>query len=93
MKTREHPLRLIHSNYADLAVPARSSGQRITVCSIVLALALLAVVNWVKPDQAAGHGTVASEPTESPNPSTEFVYFPGQYVNQATEPSEHIQAF
>ncbi len=38
-------------------------------------------------DAAAHSVSPAPEPTEG------FVYFPSQYVNQATEVEEHIQAF
>ena len=35
----------------------------------------------------------ASEQIPTPATSDDFTYFPSQYVNQATGPSEHIQAF
>jgi hypothetical protein len=35
----------------------------------------------------------ASEKIVAPATSADFVYFPSQYVNKATEPSEHIQGF
>ena len=35
----------------------------------------------------------ASENTAASGVSEDFVYFPSQYVNKATEPSEPIQGF
>jgi len=35
----------------------------------------------------------AEDTAPAPQTSTGFSYFPAQYVNQATEASEHIQAF
>ena len=35
----------------------------------------------------------AGEKLHAPATSADFAYFPGQYINKATEPSEHIQAF
>ena len=35
----------------------------------------------------------AGEPAVAPAASEDFVYFPNQYVNKGTEPTEHIQAY
>ena len=35
----------------------------------------------------------AGETESSSQTGSEFVYFPSQYINQATEPSEHVHAF
>jgi len=60
---------------------------------VVLAVALVTAAHWVKSGQADSQSNTSARPAEDPNASTEFVYFPGQYVNQATEPTEHLQAF
>lgn len=93
MKTHQQRFSVIHSNNADPTVPARNSGYRIAALAVVLAVTLLAAPNWVKPDQTGSQSGAAAKPAEDPNASTEFVYFPGQYVNQATESTEHVQAF
>lgn len=93
MKTHQQRFSVIHSNNADPAVPARNTGLRITALVVVLAVALLAAANWVKSDQADNQSSSSVRPADDPNSSSDFVYFPGQYVNQATEPTEHIQAF
>jgi hypothetical protein len=37
--------------------------------------------------------TVVHSATPAPGPTEEVVYFPSQYINQATKIEEHIQAF
>jgi hypothetical protein len=62
------------------------------VAVIFAALLLGAAVGRALPTKpeavaAAQSGSTAPQPTET------FVYFPSQYVNQATEREEHIQAY
>jgi hypothetical protein len=38
-------------------------------------------------------GAVAQSPSPTPASTETFVYFPSQYVNQATAVEEHIQAY
>lgn len=74
-------------------IPRRSVGDRITALVIVLVLVSLAAASGMKLDLAGSQSSAAPRTAENPNASAEFVYFPGQYVNQASEPTEHIQAF
>ena len=66
---------------------------RISVVVIVFALLALAVTGQLMLDVAGDQGSAAPQTTENPNTSAEFVYFPGQYENQASEATQHIQAF
>jgi hypothetical protein len=89
---------LCHSTGKSNVIPlilARKPGIR-TVGLVVIVLALLSLVAaaGMRSDSAGTQGGTALQAAVTPGiPGTEFVYFPGQYVNQATEPSEHIQAF
>ncbi len=74
-------------------IPARNAGHRIIALVVVLALASLAAAYGMRSDLAGSQSSMPIQATENPNASTESVYFPAQYVNQATEPTEHIQAF
>ena len=69
----------------------RNVGHRVGTVVLVLALMLLAAAN-VKPDLADGPGSAAPV-AGNPNAAADFVYFPGQYVINASEPTEHIQSF
>ena len=66
-----------------------TSYRKIAVLTIVAAVA--AVVFGIA--TLTSEQLTAGETESSSHPSSGFVYFPGQHVNQATEPSEHIQAF
>lgn len=74
-------------------LPTRKVSHRITALVIALAVISLAAATGTRPDAAGSQDSTALETAANPNASTAFVYFPGQYVNQATEPSEHIEAF
>ena len=71
--------------------PARGRGIGVAAVAVVIVLLGAAVGGSLSPksgtDAPAQHVALAPEPTQ------EFVYFPAQYVNQATEVEEHIQAF
>jgi hypothetical protein len=66
-------------------------GCRTTALAIALALVLLAF--GTKLDLAGSRSSAAPWTAETPYAIREPVYFPGQYVNQASEPAQHIQAF
>ena len=74
-------------------ISRRSAGYRITVLATVIALVSLVVASATGFNLFGGQITPDRQAAENPDPRTEFVYFPGQYVNQATEPSENIQGF
>lgn len=87
------PSRLIRDTNVIPLIPTRSAGDRITALVIVLVLVSLAAATGMKLDLAGSQSSAAPRMAENPNASAEFVYFPGQYMNQASEPTEHIQAF
>lgn len=74
-------------------IPTSKAGHRITALVIVLAVVSLAAASGTRPGVAGSQNSAALEMAVNPNASAGFVYFPGQYVNQATEAAEHIQAF
>jgi hypothetical protein len=95
--SKEHSS-LCHSMGKSNVIPlilARKPGLRtVGLVAIVVALLSLVAAAGMRADSAGTQGGTAPQPAAAPGtPGTEFVYFPGQYVNQATEPSEHIQAF
>ena len=73
--------------------PTRTAKARTIALVIVLALVSLAAASGIKPDFGGGGAKQTPLTTETAVTGPGAVYFPGQYVNQATEPSEHIQAF
>ena len=67
---------------------------RRTSLFILLAAALLAAATWIPsraPIMQELPASIAN--AEAPGAGEAFHYYPGQYVNQASEASEHIQAF
>ena len=74
-------------------ISTRSAGYRIAVLATVIALVSLVVASGTNFNLSGGQITPDLQAAENADPRTESVYFPGQYVNQATEPSEHIPAF
>ena len=74
-------------------IPTRNARLRIAALAIVLALVSLAAASGMRTDWAGSQGGPVVQPPETASASVEFVYFPGQYQNQATEQTEHIQSF
>jgi hypothetical protein len=64
----------------------------VSMAVIVAALLLGAAVGRVLPTTAAT-GATAQSAAPASQATEPFVYFPSQYVNQATEVEEHIQAY
>ena len=66
-----------------------TSYRKIAVLTIVAAVAavVLGITTLTSEQLTAG------ETESSPQTGSDFVYFPSQYINQATEPSEHPHAF
>jgi hypothetical protein len=62
---------------------------KIAVLTLVAAVAAVVLgITTLTSEQLTAGETESSSQTGS-----EFVYFPSQYINQATEPSEHVHAF
>ena len=74
-------------------IPARKAGRRTPVLAIALALVSLATACGMKVDSADRQSGAAIRSAGEAAVDPGFVYFPAQYVNQATEPSEHIEAY
>jgi hypothetical protein len=87
------PSRFSRSSNVIASVPARSTGCRIIGLVAALALVSLAAACGMADSAVSQDGTALQTAATPSTPDSGFVYFPGQYVNHATEPSEHIQAF
>ena len=74
-------------------IPTRKVSHRVIALVIVIAVLSLAAASGTRPDVAGSQNSTAVETAANPNARTEFVYFPGQYVNQGTELSEPIATF
>lgn len=92
-KTQQNHVTVVRAKDGEPAVPARNMGHRIAALAVVLAVALFAAANWPKSNQPDSPSNPSPTLAEDPDSSAGFIYFPAQYVNQATEPTEHIQAF
>jgi len=73
--------------------PSYHIRYRISTWVIVAALVVLAAAAGFQSGPAGSQSGAIPQTAENPNAGAEFVYFPGQFLNQASEPSEHIQAF
>jgi hypothetical protein len=93
MDLRQH-IRVI-SSAPDEAVAGRiKRPQRVLsmVAVVMVALLLGAALGRALPMKPEA-GAVAQSPSPTPASTETFVYFPSQYVNQATAVEEHIQAY
>jgi hypothetical protein len=84
----------VHQFYV---IPTRAGRQLVTGRDIAVAVTVLALAMGaagVSEMVRTAPATETQRLTETaPAQQSEFVYFPGQYVNQAMEYEEHIQAF
>jgi hypothetical protein len=69
------------------------SREVLAIVVVLCVAVLLAVSRWTPSGQAAAEAEGVSHPPQIGDASLPFEYFPAQYVNQAKEPEEHIQAF
>ena len=94
MSNRDHGFTVIHGkNTGVTAVPWLREHRSATLL-ILLAVALLAAATWIPSGAPIMQELPASiANAEAPSAGEAFHYYPGQYENQATQASEHIQAF
>ena len=93
MKTSGMGLRVIDGNGGKDTDRFPTSRLQIIAAAVGLAVLVVGGVRWS--DRDAGPAQQAAEQPKAAvqaEPAT-FDYFPAQYVNQATEVEEHIQAF
>lgn len=92
MNVSNKGLKVIHGNNHDANRP-QTSRLRIIAAAVGLAVLIVGGARWsdrgVGPSQEAAAQPKAAAQAEP----TTFDYLPAQYVNQATEAEEHIQAF
>ena len=94
MKNRDQSFTLVlEPQAAPIETPRRRRKQQRVALTLLLLVALLAAANWLVPGVPGNQGSAASLAVAAPPAREEFVYFPAQYLNQATEPTEHLQAF
>jgi hypothetical protein len=93
MKTSDKGLKLIHSNSGRDADQLSRLRLRIIAVAVGLIVLLAGAGRWspfdAGPQQQAGVQPKAETQAEPAS----IDYFPAQFLNQATEVEEHIQAF
>ncbi len=67
--------------------------QRATAALVILILLLGAASAWVAAAMSPGPAPVTITKKAPPPVTQPFEYFPSRYVNQASVPEEHIEAF
>ena len=90
-KQRSSPPHLRGNSKVIPLIRARAAGRRAATLAVGLVLLATASGMWV--DSADSQSGALLQPAGDTTVDSAFVYFPEQYTNQATEPSEHIQAF
>jgi hypothetical protein len=93
MNNPDHRPSIVHDNQASRGPRAGPGGGRTLALVIAVLAALFAIANWMQPGPPARQATSDAIAAEQPDARSEFVYYPSQYTNQATEATEHIQAF
>jgi len=76
-----------------LAARNAATWRTLATLSLALTVAAAAVVILLGVTGMTSPELTASEAETRPQAGSDFVYFPSLYVNQATEASEHVQAF
>lgn len=67
--------------------------KRLAAFFMVLSALLLVALTWFANEVNTTHASSGPAPGAAAQTSREFEYFPSNYVNQATEIEEHIEAF
>ena len=93
MKARDRGLKVVQgSGGQDID---RSAIRRSQIIAAVIGLVMLAGggARWAQLDEGSAKKAVVPAVPEAQAETAATEYFPAQYVNQAKEPEEHIQAF
>ena len=93
MKATDKGLKVIHSNSARDINRFPTSRLQIVAAAVGLAVLLVGGARWSHHDKGTAQEASAQPEAAAQAEPTTFDYFPAQYVNQATEKEEHIQAF
>jgi len=96
MSKRDYGFTVIQGKQAGSTAVPWLREHRSTALSILLAAALFAAATWIpipSREQIMPELPASIVNAEAPGAGEAFHYYPGQYVNQATEASEHVQAF
>ena len=93
MNTRIHKLHAVPGPGAQSSAPEPVVSRRDVSVAVIVVAVLLGDAALGGLVSSRSGSDVTQKTATAPEPPVEFVYFPSQYVNQATEPEEHIQAF
>jgi len=93
MNVNDKGLKVIHGNSTHDANLPRTSRIRVIAAAVGLTLLLVGGARWFHRDAGTAQEAAAQPQTATQAETGTFDYFPGQYVNQAKEAEEHIQAF
>ena len=92
MKSGGNGLKVIHSNSGQEADQSRKLRGWIIAAVIGLGVLLVGGAQWSHRNASSSQQTAAQPAAAQAEPAA-IDYFPAQYLNQATEKEEHIQAF
>lgn len=94
MKASDKGLKAIHGSNGKDARQDRTSRLQIIAAAVGLAVLLAGGASTLPQSGSDRANDAAEQPKAAAQAEpTTFDYFPAQYVNQATEAEEHIQAF
>ena len=93
MKTTDKGLKVIHGSRGQDADRTPTTGLQIIAAAVGLAVLLVGGARWSHRDEGTAQEASAQPTAAAQAEPTTFDYFPAQYVNQAKEVEEHIQAF
>ena len=93
MKISDKGLQAIQGNVGQGSGEIQKPRLRIIAAVVGLAVLLVGGAQWSQRDAVTAQETAPQSKAEAQVEPTTFDYFPAQYVNQAKEVEEHIQAF
>ena len=94
MKAGDKGLKVIHGSNGKDARQFPTSRLQIIAAAVGLAVLLAGGASTLPQSDSDRANVTAEQPKAAAQAEpTTFDYFPAQYVNQATEAEEHIQAF
>lgn len=94
MNARKSGLEDVSSNTQSRRIISEfGAGHRVVGLLVVLIALVLGIGQWMEYGRDATVLSAAQQEPAVRSTAAQFEYFPAQYVNQATEISEHIGAF
>jgi hypothetical protein len=94
MNARDKGLKVIHGSNGKDVRQFPTSRLQVIAAAIGLAVLLAGGASTLpQSDSDRANGTAEQPGAAEQSAPAAFIYFPAQYVNQATEAEEHIEAF